>query len=182
VEYLQDVIREIRQDLSELEDDEFIEKSRRLLDNADTSSVLEAIFLEFQNSLSRSMLINLGFWFETVTFDDIVTAMMHLGDTGLPAYHFALYVPEVFGVDVKRAALDIQARYPSQKDSVQFFADLTQLIGPSMHAIEYLRDAQASPERIRESLQRSGAPMLPLPAPASSGEQQSDGTNEDTRR
>lgn len=157
------VLRELRADLSELEDDEFVAKGRDLLGDQDRASILIAIFREFPSSLSGAMLTNLGFLFESLTYDDIIRVMLETGDEDLPSYHVARYVPEVFGVDVIAVARDIQRRYPEQQTEVQSFARLTQLIPPSNHALEQLRDAQASPERIRASLDASGAPLLPLP-------------------
>lgn len=160
------LVREVYSSLAELDDDEFISTSRRRLAGQDTSAVLAAIFLEFPSSLASGVLTNLGFWFETITYDDVVKAMLAVGDTYLPAYHFAQVVPEILGVDVRQAALDVQRQRPEQAARVQVFVNLPQPGGPSRHALTYLRDAGASPERIRDSLRRSGAPLLPLPDPA----------------
>ena len=86
---LQSILRELFDDISKLDDSKFLKKSRDLLGEKSKSSVLIAIFLEFQNSISRSILINLGFLFETIEYQDIIQAMLELGNKNLPAYHFA---------------------------------------------------------------------------------------------
>jgi len=160
---LKAIVRRIYDSIRELDEDEFVDNGRRLLEGYSRSEVLAAVFLEFQSSLSRSLLLNLGFWFETIEYEDILEAMLQVGMTDLPAYHFAVYVPEIFGVDVKRAAEEIREKYPERKSSIAYFTRLSQSIGPSRHALEKLEEFGASPEKIRENLRNSGAPLLPLP-------------------
>lgn len=160
---LQTLLREILSDMIELDNEEFIESIERILDGEDKSSVLTAIFLKFQNSDSRSLLTDLFFWFEDIKYQDIIETMIEIGDKDLPAYHFALYIPEIFGVDVIKAASEAQRKYPEAEERLSYFVKLKQLIEPSKHTIEFLKDSGASPERNRESLLKSGAPLLPLP-------------------
>ena len=160
---LQVLMAKIFRNIAKLEDNDFVESSENLLNGKSKSSVLTAIFLEFENSKARSLITNLGFWFENIEYQDIMKAMMEIGDKGLSAYHFSLYVPEVFGVDVRKAALEICREYPEAIGEMSYFINLKQLIGPSRDTIELLVDYGASPQKIRNSLLRTGAPLLPLP-------------------
>lgn len=163
------IVRKIREHLAALDDDDdddFIARSRAALDDLPKAAVLEAIFREYPGLISGSLLMNLGFWFESITYQDVLDAMVALGTTTEASYSFARYVPEILGVDIKRAALDLQQRHPDLHDQVQYVVSFGQILSPTTHAIEYMRERQASPERIRASLERSGAPLLPLPEPA----------------
>ncbi|MEM9214095.1 MAG: hypothetical protein AAGD25_07075 [Cyanobacteria bacterium P01_F01_bin.150] len=160
---LQTLLRRILSDMMELDSKEFIEIVNNLLHGEDKSSVLTAIFLEFQNSNSRSLLTDLFFWFEDIKYQDIIETMLEIGDKDLPAYHFALYVPEIFGVDIIKAASEAQIKYPEAKEKLSFFVKFKKLIGPNKYTMELLKDSGASPERNRESLLETGAPLLPLP-------------------
>ncbi len=160
---LKNILKELYDVQGELDDAAFIQKSQRLLDGFSKAEVLTAIFLEFPNSLSRVLLISLGFWFETIRYDDVLQAMLALGDKDLPAYHFKAYIPRVLGVDLRQAATEIQKKYSDDKLNIVHFADLKKLNGPNMGIVEHLRDAGADPEKIWKSLLSSGATLLPLP-------------------
>lgn len=157
------LIRELYSDLDELGDEEFIDKSRVLLDGYSRSAVLVANFLEFQDSRAHALLIYLGFWFESIGYEDIWEAMRELGGRQLAAYHFSVFIPEVFAVDVRKAALEFQEAFPGDRDKVTFFVDLKHVARPSKGDMDLLREYGASPERIRAGLLASGTPLLPLP-------------------
>jgi|GEM_PF-5770504 len=162
---LQMIITELYDSILELDDTAFVANAQAKLDGYTRAAVLIAIFRTFENSLSRSMLIHLGFWFEEVIYQDIVTAMLDLGPSNLPAYHFGQYVPEVLGVDIIQVAQMIQQHSPEYAQRVGHFAMYKQLIGPSIHARQCLRECGADVEKIYARLRTSGAPLLPEPVP-----------------
>jgi len=160
---LQTLLRRIYNDISQLEGDDFKRSTRELLNGKSKSSVLTGIFAEFQSSLSASLIANLAFWFEDITYQDIMQTMIDVGNSSLPAYHFSAYVPELFGVDIIKAALEAQQEHPELKERLSYFVNLNNLIEPRKNTIENLKELGASPEKIRDNLLKTGAPLLPWP-------------------
>lgn len=160
---LQFLIKELYDNLDEWDDKEFIQKSTILLKGYSKSSVLIANFLAFPDSRSHALLIYLGYFFESLQYEDIWKAMAGLGDKFLPAYHFSVFMPEVFGIDLKQAAIEYQRNFPDDKDKVDFFINLKVTNGQSKNDIELLKEYGADPVKIGKSLRASGTPMVPFP-------------------
>lgn len=164
MESLKKQFDELNKAITELETEEIIVMVREQLGKVDNAILLTELFLNYPNSRSHGLLIHCCVLFEKIRYEEVVQSMKALSPVELAAYHFAAYVPEYVGVDVKAAAQAIADQFPEGPGKMSVFLKQQHQVAPTKSTMETLQELGADPLKIWQSLQATGAPMMPLPA------------------